>query len=77
MDDSAFAIGCKFSAKPGNQRALRRVAYAKIQEAFADAGIQFAPKRVVVEAVTSKLAVAGAAVEALDSEDNANEQDRG
>lgn len=77
MDDSAFVIRCKFSAKPGNQWALRRVAYAKIQEAFADAGIQFAPKRVVVEAVTSKLAVAGAAIEALDSEDNANEQDRG
>jgi small-conductance mechanosensitive channel len=79
MDDSAFVIRCKFSAKPGNQWALRRVAYAKIQEAFADAGIQFAPKRVVVEAVTSKLAVAGAAVavEASDSEDNANEQDRG
>ena len=77
MDDSAFVIRCKFSAKPGNQWALRRVAYAKIQEAFAGAGIQFAPKRVVVEAVTSKLAVAGAAVEALDSEDNANEQDRG
>jgi small-conductance mechanosensitive channel len=77
MDDSAFVIRCKFSAKPGNQWALRRVAYAKIQEAFADAGIQFAPKRVVVETVTSKLAVAGAAVEALDSEDNANEQDRG
>jgi len=31
----------------------------------------------VVETVTSKLAVAGAAVEALDAEDNANEQDRG
>jgi small-conductance mechanosensitive channel len=77
MDDSAFVIRCKFSAKPGNQWALRRVAYAKIQEAFAAAGIQFAPKRVVVETVTSKLAVAGAAVEALDSEDNANEQDRG
>ncbi len=75
MDDSAFVIRCKFSAKPGNQWALRRVAYAKIQEAFADAGIQFAPKRVVVEAVTSKLAVAGAAVEALESEGNANEQD--
>jgi hypothetical protein len=27
--------------------------------------------------VTPKLAVAGAAVEALDSKDNANEQDRG
>ena len=75
MDDSAFVIRCKFSAKPGNQWALRRVAYAKIQEAFADAGIQFAPKRVVVEAVTSKLAVAGAAVEASESENNANEQD--
>ena len=63
MDDSAFVVRCKFSAKPGNQWALRRVAYAEIQSAFAKAGIKFAPKRVVVEAVTPALAVAGAAAQ--------------
>jgi small-conductance mechanosensitive channel len=77
MDDSAFVIRCKFSTKPGNQWALRRVAYAKIQEAFADAGIQFAPKRVVVETVSSKLAATGAAAVALESGNNIPEQDRG
>ena len=63
MDDSAFVVRCKFSAKPGNQWALRRVAYAEIQSAFAKAGIKFAPKRVVVEAVTPALAAAGAAAQ--------------
>ncbi|HCX86933.1 MAG TPA: hypothetical protein DG761_02810 [Gammaproteobacteria bacterium] len=63
MDDSAFVVRCKFSAKPGNQWALRRVAYAKIQSAFAEAGIKFAPKRVVVEAITPALAAAGAAAQ--------------
>ena len=78
MDDSAFVVRCKFSAKPGNQWALRRVAYAKIQEAFADAGIQFAPKRVVVETVTSTLAAAAAAAATtLDSQSDAPKQDRG
>ena len=63
MDDSAFVVRCKFSAKPGNQWALRRVAYANIQSAFAEAGIKFAPKRVVVEAIPPALAVAGAAAQ--------------
>jgi len=63
MDDSAFVVRCKFSAKPGNQWALRRVAYAEIQSAFAKAGIKFAPKRVVVEAITPALAAAGAAAQ--------------
>ncbi|HCK76362.1 MAG TPA: hypothetical protein DHW07_04380 [Gammaproteobacteria bacterium] len=63
MDDSAFVVRCKFSAKPGNQWALRRVAYANIQAAFSEAGIKFAPKRVVVEAITPTLAAAGAAAQ--------------
>ncbi len=45
---------------PGNQWAVRRVAYAEIQSAFAEAGIKFAPKRVLVEAVTPALTAAGA-----------------
>ena len=76
MDDSAFVVRCKFSAKPGNQWALRRVAYAKIQEAFARAGIKFAPKRVVVEAITADLAAAGAAVSTMSATEAAPD-DRG
>jgi small-conductance mechanosensitive channel len=76
MDDSAFVVRCKFSAKPGNQWALRRVAYAKIQEAFARAGIKFAPKRVVVEAITPDLAAAGAAVSTMSATEAAPD-DRG
>jgi len=63
MDDSAFVVRCKFSTKPGKQWAIRRIAYAAIQDAFAEAGIKFAPKRVVVEAVTSEAAIAGAAAQ--------------
>ena len=61
MDDSAFVVRCKFSSKPGKQWALRRIAYAGIQTAFTEAGIKFAPKRVVVEAITPEIAAAGAA----------------
>jgi small-conductance mechanosensitive channel len=63
MDDSAFVVRCKFSTKPGKQWAIRRIAYAAIQDAFAEAGIKFAPKRVVVETVTSGAAAAGAAAQ--------------
>ena len=63
MDDSAFIVRCKFSAKPGKQWALRRVTYAAIQSAFAEAGIKFAPKRVVVEAISPEVAAAGAAAQ--------------
>ena len=68
MDDSAFVVRCKFSTAPGKQFALRRVVYAKIQTAFADAGIKFAPKRVIVEAVTPELAAAGAAAQQITTE---------
>ena len=61
MDDSAFVVRCKFSTKPGKQWAIRRIAYAEIQAAFSEAGIKFAPKRVVVEAVSPEIAAAGAA----------------
>ncbi|NBP95229.1 MAG: mechanosensitive ion channel family protein [Gammaproteobacteria bacterium] len=71
MDDSAFVVRCKFSTKPGKQWAIRRIAYAAIQDAFAEAGIKFAPKRVVVEAVTPEIAAAGAAAH-LSQEDPSN-----
>lgn len=68
MDDSAFVVRCKFSTVPGKQFGLRRVVYAKIQAAFAEAGIKFAPKRVIVEAVTPELAAAGAAAQQIANE---------
>ena len=66
MDDSALIVRCKFTCHPGHQFYLRRVAYARIQKAFEDNDIQFAPKRVIVEAHTPQLAVAAAG--ALDEE---------
>jgi small-conductance mechanosensitive channel len=72
MDDSAFVIRCKFTTIPGKQFTVRRVAYAKIQEAFAREGIHFAPKRVVVETVApagSKEALLAAAAAAEAAED--------
>ena len=77
MDDSAFVVRCKFSTKPGKQWAIRRIAYAAIQEAFAEAGIKFAPKRVVVEAVTPEIAASGAAAQLSQAQDsNGGEEQR-
>jgi small-conductance mechanosensitive channel len=61
IDDSALIVRCKFTAFPGQQFLIRREAYTRIHEAFAEAGIKFAPRRVVVEAQTPELAVAAAA----------------
>lgn len=49
MDDSAFIIRVKFMAKPGEQFVLRREVFRRIQQAFAAAGIEFAPRRVIVD----------------------------
>ena len=49
MDDSALIVRCKFTSKPGEQFVLRREAYTRIQKALAEAGIHFAPRRVIVE----------------------------
>ncbi len=50
VDDSAIVIGVKFICKPGEQFVIRREAYARIKKAFAENDIDFAPKRVIVEA---------------------------
>ena len=71
MDDSAFIVRCKFTAKPGKQFLARRVAYTRIQEAFRREGIQFAPRRVIVETISPNpdpTLVAGAAL--ADDKDN-------
>jgi small-conductance mechanosensitive channel len=63
MDDSSFIIRCKFKAIPGNQFIMRREAFVRIQQAFEQKGIKFAPRRVIVETVTpeSPVNVAAAA----------------
>lgn len=60
VDDSAMIIGVKFICKPGEQFVIRREAYARIQKAFAENGIEFAPKRVIVESDSAGLAQARA-----------------
>jgi small-conductance mechanosensitive channel len=52
MDDSAFIVRVKFMAKPGEQFVLRREVFRRIQQAFSDNGIHFAPRRVIVETAT-------------------------
>ncbi len=61
MDDSALIIRCKVMCVPGHQFMVRREAYTRIQKAFEENGIQFAPRRVIVEAVTPALALQAAA----------------
>ena len=70
MDDSALIVRCKFTAIPGHQFYVRREAYRRIQEAFAEKGLQFAPRRVIVETVGANAgdATAAAAAGTIDSQ---------
>jgi small-conductance mechanosensitive channel len=79
MDDSALIIRCKFTAVPGKQFLLRREAFTRIQRAFEEQGIQFAPRRVLVEAVTPELATAaaGSLDSATDTDAPSRTDDRG
>ncbi len=68
MDDSAFIVRVKFMAKPGEQFTLRREVFRRIQEAFSAEGIEFAPRRVIVDmgstpATPAAMAAAAAADE--------------
>jgi moderate conductance mechanosensitive channel len=67
MDDSALIIRCKFTAVPGQQYLIRREAFTRIQRVFEEKGIQFAPRRVLVEATSHEDAISGAAA-VLDQE---------
>ncbi len=49
VDDLGFVIGVKFMSKPGEQFLIRRDAYTKIKQAFADNGIEFSTPRVFVD----------------------------
>jgi small-conductance mechanosensitive channel len=68
MDDSALIIRCKFTAIPGKQFVARREAFTRIQKAFDEKGIKFAPRRVLVESVSPVTAQAGAAAGSMDQE---------
>ncbi len=49
MDDSAFIVSGKFMTKPNKQWGVRKAVYEKVQQAFKEYGIKFAPKRVIVD----------------------------
>jgi len=48
MGDSAMGMRVKYKTKPGDQFAIRREVYRLMQEAFKDAGIEFAHRNVTV-----------------------------
>ena len=62
MDDSSFIVRVKFMARPGEQFVLRREVFRRVQEAFQQSGIRFAPRRVIVDAPTTPSGAAAAAV---------------
>ena len=53
MDDSAFIVSGKFMTKPNKQWGVRKAVYEKVQSAFKEYGIKFAPKRVIVDVPTA------------------------
>lgn len=69
MDDSALIVRCKLMAHPGQQFQVRREAFTRIQRAFADHGIKFAPRRVIVETSVPTQAAAAAAAEAAKAQE--------
>jgi small-conductance mechanosensitive channel len=48
LDDSAMIMRVKFKTKPGQQFAIRREVYRRIEEAFRANGIEFAHRNVTV-----------------------------
>src|SRR5262249_6197673 len=59
IDDSAFVVRIKFMAKPsGDAFVVRRQVFQKIQEAFQQNGLEFASRRVVVDAADEPEAAA-------------------
>jgi small-conductance mechanosensitive channel len=49
MEDTAIIVRGKFIAKPGQQFMIRKEVYLGVQEAFKEAGIKFAHRRVAVD----------------------------
>ena len=65
IDDSAFVMRVKFTAIPGKQFILRREVFRRIQDAFAENGIHFAPRRVIVYTGGGSVSDAAAAAAAM------------
>ncbi len=65
IDDSAFVMRVKFTAIPGKQFILRREVFRRIQEAFAENEIHFAPRRVIVDTGGGSVPTAAAAAAAM------------
>jgi small-conductance mechanosensitive channel len=49
MEQYGLVVGVKFTAKPGEQWALRREVFHRIRDAFARDGIHFARPQVMVQ----------------------------
>ena len=49
IDDSAIVLRIKYKTRPGDQFAIKRKLYKDIQIAFAENGIEFAPRKVIVQ----------------------------
>ena len=49
IDDSAIVLRIKYKTRPGDQFAIKRKLYKDIQIAFAEKGIEFAPRKVIVQ----------------------------
>jgi small-conductance mechanosensitive channel len=65
-DESGFLTSVKFMSRPGEQFLIRREAYARIQKAFAENGIEFASRRVTVDSEDEGSHVNSAAAAAIE-----------
>jgi small-conductance mechanosensitive channel len=69
-DSSGFVTSVKFVSRPGEQFVLRREAFARIQKAFAENGIEFAAPRITVDSEDEgeRQAAAGAMARKMEAE---------
>jgi len=72
MDDSAMIMRVKYKTKPGDQFAIRKEVYRLMQEAFKEAGIEFAHRNVTVYMPPETGGQAGAQAQSEDTQKEAN-----
>ena len=60
-DEAGFVTSVKFMSRPGEQFILRREAFARLQKAFRQGGIEFSEPRITVESEDDNPRQAGAA----------------
>jgi small-conductance mechanosensitive channel len=71
MDDSAMIMRVKYKTKPGDQFAIRKEVYRLMQEAFKEAGIEFAHRNVTVYMPPETGGQAGAQAQSEDKQKEA------